>query len=160
MLFLSNLKWTYLCNVGIARCPLAFPLSFVYTLFIGLFLCYKALSFIVLEISGSSLVSSANVLFFIGSSITIYISYEYNSFEKHSIIWNNSKHQTTIPFISSKTGHILIKAKINDELQYLLFDTGFTLCAFNEKYNTEKSVNTISIKDSHKNILGLFSRLF
>ncbi len=74
-----------------------------------------------------------------------------NRFSDHSTIWNNTKHSTTIPFYSSESGHIFLKAKIGNETKYILFDTGADLCGFNEKYNVLKNdtIFITSITDSN-----------
>ena len=69
-------------------------------------------------------------------------------FSDHTINWNNTEHNTTIPFYSSKSGHIYLKAKIGNETKYIGFDTGAELCGFNEIYNKSKKTTKISLTDS------------
>jgi hypothetical protein len=79
-----------------------------------------------------------------------------NLFSSHSIVWNNNQHYTTIPFYSSESGHIYLKAKIGKETKYIGFDTGAELCGFNEIYNNSKITTDISVTDSHsktKNVI-------
>ncbi|WP_111709831.1 hypothetical protein [Lutibacter citreus] len=62
-----------------------------------------------------------------------------NLFSEHLTTWSNTEHTTTIPFYSSESGHIYLKAKIGNETKYIAFDTGAELCGFNEKYNVLKN---------------------
>ncbi|WP_042494711.1 hypothetical protein [Algibacter lectus] len=69
-------------------------------------------------------------------------------FSNHSTVWNSNKHNTTIPFYSSESGHLFLKAKIGNETKYIGFDTGAELCGFNENYNNSKKTTIISLTDS------------
>lgn len=84
-------------------------------------------------------------------SWNLYSNYSINKYSKgYSINWNSKVHNTTIPF-HIKDNLIFIKAKINNEEKYLLFDTGAEIPLIKNQYNNSETIGVQKIIDANGN---------
>ncbi len=84
-------------------------------------------------------------------SLNLYSNYSINKYSKgYSINWNSKVHNTTIPF-HIKDNLIFIKAKINNEEKYLLFDTGAEIPLIKNQYNNSETIGVQKIIDANGN---------
>jgi predicted aspartyl protease len=116
-----------------------------YIIYIGAILIFI---FVLLFRKKKTYFFSTLTLVFLFIGVNAFNYYYNNLYKEGSINWNSNNHSTIIPFYSSKSGHLFIKTKINEEIKYLGFDTGAGISALNEKYINSKTEDVIYIINS------------
>ncbi len=88
-------------------------------------------------------VSFALCFFLFYKAITDLSHLKQNRWMAYTTKWENKNHIIDVPFFVHPTGHIYLKAEINSEEKYLVFDTGADYTVINEKYNDTLSIDSI-----------------